>query len=295
VFNSCQDEIVYEYLENIKPPIADAGVPISIILPTSFDTLRGKDSSFNGPITGRLWSLISGPNVPTIHSPSSAVTRISNLVAGVYKLQYAVIDSAGLTGVDTTSITVNGPQIQTLTLQPANSTDAHIQVNGNSDYSNATATEFSAGQWTHTGNPMTVRGLIKFDFSAIPTNATIISAKLTLYSNPTPINGDGINANSGSANAFYVGRNTSNWSVPATWFTQPTMDLSTAILVPHTSTNFLDITDLNVTSLVQTMISTNNYGFKIQLQNEVAYNIRNFCSSRYSNAAKHPKIVITYQ
>lgn len=163
------------------------------------------------------------------------------------------------------------------------------------DNSNPTAPEFCAGQRTNNEAPLTIRGLVKFNFSTVPANATILSAKLSLFLNPTPLNGDHTNANSGPANAFYMGRVTSNWAMPANWFTKPAMDMSSDILVPHTNANFLDVIDLDVKTLVQTMLSTNNYGFKIQLQNEAIYNMRNFCSGRYPNTAKHPKIVVVYQ
>jgi len=37
-----------------------------------------------------------------------------------------------------------------------------------------------------------------------------------------------------------------------------------------------------------------NYGFKLQLANEVEYTSRIFCSSYYSDATRHPKLVVQY-
>ncbi len=61
-FSSCQKDIISNPINaNLKPPTADAGVPQTIILPTYAGTLNGTGISYNGPITGYLWSLISGP------------------------------------------------------------------------------------------------------------------------------------------------------------------------------------------------------------------------------------------
>ncbi|HWR32363.1 MAG TPA: DNRLRE domain-containing protein, partial [Chitinophagaceae bacterium] len=187
--------------------------------------------------------------------------------------------------------------IQTLTLQPANNNSNEINFAGNS-VTNGSAhdIDLDAGAWTIGGVTWYLRGAFKFDFSSIPASATILSAKLSLFTNPTPINGDIINANSGSSNGFYIRRITNSWDGNvATWQTQPTTTSANQFVVPHTSQSSLDLIDLDVKNLVSDMMSSGNYGFMMILQNEVIYNIRQFCSSNHSQASKHPKIVITYQ
>jgi hypothetical protein len=283
----------------LTPPLVDAGPARTITLPLSFDTLRGTATTYNGSAQGYLWSLVSGPNIPDIQSPSSRSTKVSNLINGVYKFQFAVIDSAGLTGVDTTSITVlpDARPTISLSLQPHNNpNESHILLLGSStDQSDPTSPEIVAGAWTNGGIPIYIRGVFKFDLSSIPANATILSAKLTLYTNPTPLNGDHVNSNSGIANSMYIERNTSALIAPFNWASQPTTDAASAVLIPHTNAGFLDLTDVDVKTLVAPMVSTNNYGFKIRLQNEIYYNIRNFCSSKHADASKHPKLVVTYR
>ncbi len=298
---SCQNEAA-QIINAVSHaiPVANAGPSKIVQLPINTDTLRGVGTSANGPIVGYLWSLVSGPNNPTILSPSSRNTVINNLVAGNYIFQFAVIDSLGFTGIDTVGVRVNpaiAPVQQTLILQPANNPfEVHLGLFGTTNTSTATTPEFTAASWTSGGIPVTLRAIFKFDLSSIPVNATILSAKLTLYSNPTPLNGDLVNANSGTNNSMYLERNTSNWTSSAvTWQTQPTSDVASQISIPHTSLNFLDLPDIDVKNMVASMVSTNNYGFKIRLQNEVAYTIRNFASSRYSDATKRPKLVVTYQ
>lgn len=295
IFTSCQKDVVNNVLSS--PPIANAGNPQTIQLPAPSFTLTGSGTTTNGSIVGYLWSLVSGPNVPVILTPGNRITLVNNIVAGRYILQLMVIDEAGLTGVDTVSIQVNPSAIQTLTLQPANNPyDVHLAILGSTNVTDNNSSEFSGGAWTSGGIPFYTRGAYKFDLSPIPANATILSAKLSIFSDPVPLNGNLIDANSGTANALYIERITSNWNpATVTWQTQPATDIVSQVSIPHTNLPFLDLVDVDVKNLVTPMVATNNYGFMIRLQNESIYNIRIFCSSRHTIAAKHPKLVVTYQ
>ncbi len=295
LFTACQKDIVNNVIQ--YPPIAEAGPDQVIQLPASL-TLTGTGTSTNGSIVGYLWSLITGPNVPVIHSPSSSTTNVTNLMAGTYRFQFMVIDQAGLTGVDTVSVTVNPSAIQTLTLQPANNPNEVMLGFWNGDFTDRLPTDLAGCAWTRFGDPLNTRAIFKFDLSSIPANATIISAKLSLYSNPTPLLGSNfIDANSGPANALFIERVTTAWNpVTITWQTQPGTDFTTQVSIPHTNLTTLDLIDIDVKNQVTPMVlSNNNFGFKVRLQSETIYNLRDFCSSRHAATAKHPKLVITYQ
>ena len=94
--------------------------------------------------------------------------------------------------------------------------------------------------------------------------------------------------------AMYIRRVTSDWDINATWNTQPSTETENQIDIPQTNQSRLDLIDVDVTDMVTKMHTVANYGFKLQLQNEVIYNARIFCSSWYSDASKHPKLVINY-
>jgi len=294
---SCQKETdtLTPLATDAAVPVADAGPSKYITPPVSSTNLDGVGISANGPITGYLWSLVSGPNVPVIHSPSSPSTNISGLIPGNYKFQFLVIDSLGYTGTDTTWIRVAPSVPVTLTLQPSNNTvELNFAVKGTTSVCNY-GIELDAGAWTWSGDALLLRGATKFDLSSIPATATIVSAKLSLYSNPTPINGDLINANSGSNNAMWIRRLLSPFTIASTWAMQPATETATQVLIPHTAASTLDLVDVDVKNMVSAMVSGGNYGLMMGLQNETAYNIRQFASSLHPDATKHPKLVVVFQ
>ncbi len=299
LFSACQKD----NNQTFYAPTANAETNQNIQLPISSVTLTGTGHSNNGgTITGYLWSLISGPNVPIIVSPSSASTTVNGLVAGTYILQFMVVDNLGYTGVAKDTLTVLPIIVttKTLILQPANNpNEANISSLIPTDIAVSNYPELPVQAWTN-GNTFAVRVAIKFDLSALPSTSTIISAKLTLYSNPTPINGNqGLggnqNPNYGTNNAMNIQRITANWSPTSiTWNNKPAIETTGQVAIPHTNQGILDLTDLDVTTMVAKM-QANNYGFMFSLQNETPYNIRNFCSSKYQDTTKHPKLVISYQ
>ena len=276
------------------PPIAHAGNSQTIQLPVNTVTLNGSGSTTNGSIVGYLWSLVSGPNVPVIASPSSTTTTVSGLIAGTYIFQFAVSDNIGLTGVDTVSIVVNPAVQQTVTFNPTNNineghVDNHINYGGTGDI------EIPIGSWTVSGGPTNWREFIKFDLSQVPATANILNATLYLYAMPNPGGGDFVHAHSGTANAFIIERLAADWTFTGmTWDNQPGTTATNMVIVPQ-STSAFENDSITVTALVQDMLTSGNFGFAFRLQNEVYYNIRQYASSYYSNAALHPKLVITYQ
>lgn len=285
--------------EDILPnavPKADAGTPKAITLPTNTVTLTGTGTDTDGTIVAYVWSQVSGPASTVIVNPGSPSTAVNGFVQGNYLFQLGVTDDDGATGFDTVSVTVTQAPQQTLTLQPTNNSfERHILGNATVDQSTH-ATELVAATWTSGGQTVYVRGLFGFDLGSIPSNATIISARLTLYSNPTPQNGSLTVPIEGPANAMLIRRITNSWNPASTyWLNQPSTTATDQVVIPHTSQTSLDLVDVDVKNMVTTMVSSGNYGFLIQLQNEVLYNMRNFCSSTHTQTAKHPKLVVVYR
>lgn len=281
-----------------KAPVVDAGDPITVNLPKNSTTLSATAADADGEIVSYLWSKVSGPGVPVIANPGSSSTVVGSLEAGEYVFQVMVTDDKGLTGVDTVSIIVLPAQVVSKIIQPGNNlSEVHIWGNNaDKEQSGVNSVEIGGVAWTHYGDPIAMRAALKFDFSNIPSAATIVSAKLTLYSNPTPLNGVTDRANSGNDNTLLIQRITSSW-VPSsvTWNNQPPATSDGQIVIPHTNEAFLDLVDIDVTDFVDNMIANDaNYGFLIRLKTESIYTSRIFCSSKYTDASKHPKLEIIY-
>lgn len=292
-FIGCQKDDV-----DNKPPVVNAGNDTTFALKTSLNdtiTLKGSATDADGTVIGYSWTQISGPTSAKILYPGSASTKVTNIATGSYVFQLMATDNEGATGVKTVTVTLQAAPIVTLNLQPhQNPMEVHFGVWGTTGESDPNAPELVAAAWTRNGDPLYYRGLLRFDLSSIPSTATIVSAKLTLYSNPTPLNGNLVDANSGTNNSMYIQRISTSWASTVTWQNQPSTVTTYQILVPSTTQSRLDLVDLDVTNLVKDMQQLGNFGFMIKLQSETIYNCRIFCSSKYSDATKHPKLVIQY-
>lgn len=146
------------------------------------------------------------------------------------------------------------------------------------------------------GGQNTNRAIIEFDLTSIPTGATIVSANLTLYA-AGYINST-LNGHFGSNNSCMLQRITSSWTESAvTWNTAPTTTAVNQVIMPQSTTSTQDYTS-NVTAMVQDMINnpSTSFGFYFALitENPSSQAGLLFCSSDHSNAAKWPKLEITY-
>ena len=90
-----------------KPPIANAGADITLILPTNTATLNGSASyDPDGTIVSYRWDFISGPSQYTITGANSPRPTLYGLVQGTYVFRLTVTDNGGATATDTVHIIV---------------------------------------------------------------------------------------------------------------------------------------------------------------------------------------------
>ena len=277
-------------------PVADAGSAQYITLPKNSVTLTGSGTDADGEIVGYNWSVVDGPSVAAIEKSSSPSTLVTNMVTGKYIFQLMVTDDKGGSATDTVSVSVIPATLQTLTLQPENNPDEFQVVNLNGKDASGANVELSIAAWTKDSKPYILRELIKFDLSSIPSNATIKSANLFLYSTPTPLTGNFTDANHGTDNSLLFQQVTTDWDSNVGWFSQPTTTTTNQVIIPSTTQKFLDL-NLDIAPMIQSMISTNkNYGFMLQLQKETIYSSRIFVSSNNNiYPDKRPKLVVVYQ
>ncbi len=183
-----------------------------------------------------------------------------------------------------------------ITLQPnaAEGKDSHIAVssNGNEGGGAGNATTLLNSAWTQSGTPWTHRSMVEFDLSNLPSNITILDAKLNLYA----YDGPETHSQTSGSNTCWVERITSTWDEDGVrWSNQPTTTTANRVAIPATSDVTKDY-ELDVTNMVQDMADDpmNSFGFLLKLQNENFYRRMTFCTSDHADATKHPSLSISY-
>lgn len=144
--------------------------------------------------------------------------------------------------------------------------------------------------WVWDTGADTIRGVLDFDLSSIPLNATIVEAKLSLfyYANT------GFTQQEGE-NKILIQRITENWSeTNITWNNQPKTTILNQVSLAKSDSSTQNYLDINVTDLVNDMIDSAGYGFMFKMENEVIYKGLSFASSEHSNTSLHPKLEIVY-
>ena len=293
---SCQKDLVIKFAPDV---VTEGYITDSIQSREDSVTLTGSATDKDGEVVAYLWSLVTGPNVPVIVTPGLPETQIASIIPGTYVFQLMATDNEGFTGVamDTVVIIEKKHTETTITIKNDGDHINEMLIAGNqtTNLSDAGSPEIDAYNWTQLGSQDLGKGAFKFDLSQVPANATIKSAKLTLYSNTAPQNGNQMDANYGANNSIFIERITSEWNNNTTWQTQPSTDRLDHISIPQSNQSREDLIDIDVTSLVQKMISSTNYGFEIRLQQDnIVYNSRLFCGSRFSDVTKHPSLKVTF-
>ena len=179
----------------------------------------------------------------------------------------------------------------TITIQPNAicGKDATVwSLDGNNNNGNGALLNSMA--WTWSGVIGTVRGVMDFDLSKIPSGASIDKAYLSLYVTPTPQQHSGDNAS-------YLKRITSSWEENTViWSNQPSTTTLNQVLLPTSTSATQHYENIDVKNLIQDMRNnpTTSFGLMLQLVTEVRFRRMGFASSDEANSALHPKLVITY-
>ncbi|MBS2100293.1 DNRLRE domain-containing protein [Carboxylicivirga linearis] len=147
--------------------------------------------------------------------------------------------------------------------------------------------------WTQNGGTNINRVAIDFDLSAIPQEAQIDSAFLSLYFDDdsnygTEHKGD---------NSFMIQRITSDWDESTiTWNTQPNTTEVNQVNVSSASLPTQDFTDIKLTDLIIDLFENkdNRHGLMLKLENEVVYKLLLIASSDNPNETIRPKLDVYY-
>jgi hypothetical protein len=146
----------------LAAPTANAGPDLQVTLPVSSIILDGRRSTTSsGYITRYNWKFASGPLGAQIISPDSAVTKISNLVQGVYTFRLTVMNTLGVTAIDDVVVSAIG-QLQLapiLTLTANAGKDETIPVGQatvlHGEFSSAQSGSITRYEWMKYAGPAT--------------------------------------------------------------------------------------------------------------------------------------------
>ena len=179
-----------------RPPVASAGLDISITLPTNSTSIAGAGLDVDGTISSYDWVKIAGPVEGIISSPNSAYTSVYNLVQGVYKFELTVKDDKGLYSKDTIEITVNAGVNQVPEADAG--TDQIIELPINTTTLTGSGTDFDGTiithSWAQISGPTGVTILSPDSASTLLNNlvAGIFHFELTVTDNNGAITADTI-------------------------------------------------------------------------------------------------------
>jgi len=202
-----------------------------------------------------------------------------------------------ISGDDEVSLSQDASNLK-LTLRPGPNTGQDVYVaqqdgvsSGNVNY----VPELSISEWTVGGAAYHTAAYIRFDsLRKIPTTATVVSAKLYLY---TPYSSASTPQGNSGDNASYVDRVTGIWDESTlTYNNQPThTTVGQAILPASTSTwGYSPVVD--VTEMVSVFVAhpNKNHGFFISLITQQIYRSLIFSSSEADKSLR-PKLVVSYE
>lgn len=181
-----------------------------------------------------------------------------------------------------------------ITLKPNAANGKDAEVFSRQPTQNLNGQVFRSNHWTFSGNAGIIRGLLDFDLSSIPQNASIITAYLSLYSPDL----SSAEFHSGENNASYLSRIIEPWSETlVNWNNQPKTTEVNRVSLEKSVSERQDYFNVNITNLVKDQITNKDqsFGFMLSLQDESeVYNRMAFCSSDNSNSLKHPNLEVCY-
>jgi hypothetical protein len=213
------------------------------------------------------------------------------------ELVFASGDNPHLNRRPTLTITYTAPCTSCVrfTMNSCNDDDATIDnyAPGNN---HGNEIEYFSGAWTIGGIPTTWRNLFRFNqLSSIPSNAIINSASLSLFWADTNAWGNTQHSSLTNSNESVIQLVTSPWAENSvTWNNQPSTTTANQVILPQTSSGTQDFLNVNVTSLIQQMVSGNNYGMMLKLSSELYYAEMVFASADNPHLNKHPVLEICY-
>ncbi len=137
-------------------PTVDAGMNISMALPTNSTQLNGNAFDVDGTIESYSWTQSSGPNDAAIINPNQNTTALENLVQGIYTFRLTVLDNQSGEAFDQVNVRVNPmPFNQPPTVIASNNQVINLPQTSTSLTANANDVDgtIENTQWTQRSGP----------------------------------------------------------------------------------------------------------------------------------------------
>jgi endonuclease/exonuclease/phosphatase family metal-dependent hydrolase len=136
-------------------PIVNAGSDQTLAVAATSTSVTATASDPDGGSVTVAWTRISGPNTPTIVSPTALTTNITGMVAGTYVFRCTATDNEGSTAFDEVQITIPANVVPVVNAGP----DQNLSSGNTSATLSATASDPDGGAvtvaWTRTSGPNT--------------------------------------------------------------------------------------------------------------------------------------------
>jgi hypothetical protein len=150
----------------------------------------------------------------------------------------------------------------------------------------------NAGYNTVGGNPTLSHNLLQFNFSQIPTGATVVSATLSLWHSTL------VAHSTSNQNEELLAKVTQAWTESTvTWNNQPTFSSTDTIHIGTTNIGD-DKPNINITSFVQDWVNnpSANYGMCMHLVDEPGAlgRFQSYASSDDADSTVRPKLVVVW-
>jgi hypothetical protein len=90
-----------------KPPVANAGVNVTISLPQTWVVVDASNSTDDNKIVGYRWEQVDGPSTVTFTNQNETKTNVTGLTKGGYTFKVTVTDDNGNVASDVLHVTVD--------------------------------------------------------------------------------------------------------------------------------------------------------------------------------------------
>jgi gliding motility-associated-like protein len=150
------DDISVNVVAANQSPVANAGSDITLTLPTNSTNISGSATDADGSVTSYSWTVVGGPNSPTLSNAASPTLSLSGLIAGTYTMRLTVTDNNLSSSFDEVNVIVKAAVVNSLPVANAggdksvNLPTSNTSLSGSGSDSDGSIASYS---WTKTSGP----------------------------------------------------------------------------------------------------------------------------------------------